>query len=249
MRAHSCSAYITIYAPRRVNLLKIFSCEKKFSKDFSSFRNFFRRKSPSARIFHKITTPKRPRMEVDEAPSSSTVAVPAKADKKRFEIKKWSAVALWAWDIVVGRYWNLSRSWRLQYYLITCSFLDNCAICRNHIMDLCIECQANQASHTSEVTYPKDQILHSKLTLFYYLSGILHYHNFCSRSVPLLGECVTMPSISIVFHDGSKPGRSVPLTTETGNSKSTAVRRRSTSRRDSFRSRAGIETFVEYLVV
>ena len=24
------------------------------------------------------------------------------------------------------------------------------AICRNHIMDLCIECQANQGSHTSE---------------------------------------------------------------------------------------------------
>ncbi|EDL04571.1 ring-box 1, isoform CRA_a [Mus musculus] len=36
------------------------------------------------------------------------------AGKKRFEVKKWNAVALWAWDIVV----------------------DNCAICRNHIMDL-----------------------------------------------------------------------------------------------------------------
>ena len=35
--------------------------------------------------------------------------------KKRFEVKKWNAVALCAWDIVV----------------------DNCAICRNHIMDLC----------------------------------------------------------------------------------------------------------------
>jgi len=52
----------------------------------------------------------------------------SKEPKKKFEVKKWNAVALWAWDIVV----------------------DNCAICRNHIMDLCIECQANQASTTSE---------------------------------------------------------------------------------------------------
>merc|ERR1712029_561651 len=66
------------------------------------------------------------KMEVDkdeEMPSSS-----CRGEKKRFEVKKWNAVALWAWDIVV----------------------DNCAICRNHIMDLCIECQANQASVTSE---------------------------------------------------------------------------------------------------
>ncbi|MCJ1307601.1 RING-box protein 1a [Agyrium rufum] len=75
----------------------------------------------------------------DVAESSVTkgkaIAKSSKADggavdskKPRFEVKKWNAVALWAWDIVV----------------------DNCAICRNHIMDLCIECQANQASATSE---------------------------------------------------------------------------------------------------
>ncbi|EOR01464.1 hypothetical protein E3P88_01659 [Wallemia ichthyophaga] len=47
--------------------------------------------------------------------------------KPRFQVKKWNAVALWNWDIAV----------------------DNCAICRNQIMDLCIECQANQASATT----------------------------------------------------------------------------------------------------
>ncbi|KAK2092753.1 RING-box protein 1 [Saguinus oedipus] len=45
--------------------------------------------------------------------------------KKDFEVEKWwNAVALWAWDSVVG----------------------NCAICRNHIINLRIECQANQVS-------------------------------------------------------------------------------------------------------
>merc|ERR1712012_103444 len=68
------------------------------------------------------------RMEVDQDPEVPSSSSCAKNEKKRFEVKKWNAVALWAWDIVV----------------------DNCAICRNHIMDLCIECQANQASVTSE---------------------------------------------------------------------------------------------------
>ncbi|XP_014500763.1 RING-box protein 1a-like [Vigna radiata var. radiata] len=61
-------------------------------------------------------------------PSSSTCPSSSSKKPKRFEIKKWNAVALWVWDIIV----------------------DNCAICRNHIMDLCIECQANHASVTSE---------------------------------------------------------------------------------------------------
>jgi RING-box protein 1 len=39
---------------------------------------------------------------------------PAKI-RKIFEVKKWNAVALWTYDIVV----------------------DTCAICRNHIMELC----------------------------------------------------------------------------------------------------------------
>eukprot|EP00466_Bigelowiella_natans_P010089 jgi/Bigna1/50151/estExt_Genewise1.C_670108 len=39
-----------------------------------------------------------------------------------FKVKKWNAVALWSWDIVV----------------------ETCAICRNHIMSPCIECQAKE---------------------------------------------------------------------------------------------------------
>ncbi|KAF8450096.1 putative E3 ubiquitin-protein ligase RBX1 [Terfezia claveryi] len=79
-------------------------------------------------------------VDMTDAPAASSVAKgkaaaragkpsdPATEGKKRFEVKKWNAVALWSWDIVV----------------------ENCAICRNHIMDLCIECQANQASAVSE---------------------------------------------------------------------------------------------------
>ncbi|KZZ95809.1 E3 ubiquitin-protein ligase RBX1 [Ascosphaera apis ARSEF 7405] len=69
--------------------------------------------------------------ESGAAPTTSDkgkAAETALEGKKKFEVKKWNAVALWAWDIVV----------------------DNCAICRNHIMDLCIECQANQGSLTTE---------------------------------------------------------------------------------------------------
>uniref|UniRef100_A0A9L0SLN2 Ring-box 1 n=2 Tax=Equus TaxID=9789 RepID=A0A9L0SLN2_HORSE len=50
------------------------------------------------------------------------------AGKKRFEVKKWNAVALWAWDIVV----------------------DNCAICRNHIMDLCMGTRKGEFFHQAQ---------------------------------------------------------------------------------------------------
>ena len=58
-----------------------------------------------------------------EAEDSTGVAAPAASGGggssahvgKRFEVKKWNAVALWSWDIDI----------------------ENCAICRNHIMELC----------------------------------------------------------------------------------------------------------------
>ena len=48
--------------------------------------------------------------------------------QKRFEVKKWTAVALWSWDIEV----------------------ENCAICKSHVMEQCIDCQANQNAQTAK---------------------------------------------------------------------------------------------------
>ncbi|KAI6124093.1 hypothetical protein EV401DRAFT_1886470 [Pisolithus croceorrhizus] len=81
-------------------------------------------------------------MDVDQPTTAGRKEKDDGKDKKRFEVKKakmahspftkWNAVALWAWDIVV----------------------DNCAICRNHIMDLYrilgIDCQANQVSASTD---------------------------------------------------------------------------------------------------
>ncbi|CDR40096.1 CYFA0S04e03510g1_1 [Cyberlindnera fabianii] len=51
-----------------------------------------------------------------------------KDGKKRFEVRKWTAVAFWSWDIVV----------------------DTCAICRNHLMEPCIECQPQSMNEEPE---------------------------------------------------------------------------------------------------
>lgn len=62
-------------------------------------------------------------MAADSSDKAVAVASTQGQSQKIFELKKWNAVALWSWDIDI----------------------DNCAICRNHTMDLCIECQADNA--------------------------------------------------------------------------------------------------------
>ncbi|KAH8411971.1 hypothetical protein KR222_004462 [Zaprionus bogoriensis] len=67
-------------------------------------------------------------MELDELEEGPTCSSDCQKGKKRFTVKKWNAVAMWAWDIAV----------------------DTCAICRNSIMDLCIECQADPNQNSFE---------------------------------------------------------------------------------------------------
>ena len=50
---------------------------------------------------------------------------------KRFEVKKWNAVALWAW----GKYLRMVTD-----YFTTEINIDSCAICRTHIYEACIDC-------------------------------------------------------------------------------------------------------------
>ncbi len=69
-------------------------------------------------------------VEMEDASKGKQPVVKTESDaekKKRLEIKKWNAVTLWSWDIVV----------------------DNCAICRNHIMDLC-KCAAPRPAPPAE---------------------------------------------------------------------------------------------------
>ena len=155
-------------------------------------------------------------MEVDSAPSKG------KEDgKKRFEVKKvhpsvpmivtmiahpyhqWNAVSLWAWDIVV----------------------DNCAICRNHIMDLCtplllscffayssaaligIDCQANQVSATSE-----------ECNAAWGICNVCQKHH--GMQISDQPHVYSMHSISTVSPVGSKRGTYVLWITVNGNYKS-----------------------------
>ncbi|RLV93843.1 RING-box protein HRT1 [Spathaspora sp. JA1] len=70
------------------------------------------------------------RMDVDEVAQDSVESTPPSATKpkQKFEVKKWTAVAFWSWDMQI----------------------ENCAICRNHLMEPCIECQPNTIANGSE---------------------------------------------------------------------------------------------------
>jgi RING-box protein 1 len=66
---------------------------------------------------------------------SGEVAASSREAPVKFEVKKWNAVALWSWGKRCRRYCRLCRL--ISVCFSTDVVVDNCAICRNHIMDIC----------------------------------------------------------------------------------------------------------------
>ena len=64
----------------------------------------------------------KPAKEVATEVNGTGDHVPEKeADGKLFSLKKWNLISMWSWDVEC----------------------DTCAICRVHVMDACLKCQAD----------------------------------------------------------------------------------------------------------
>ena len=128
--------------------------------------------------------------------------------------------------------------------------VDNCAICRNHIMDLCIECQANQVRPARRWLRPvpprqrnngrrsprtRSRTRSRPLVLTWVAPVCMHVYAYAcvcvrdrrarrARIVLSRGASATMHSTFTAYRGGSRRGPCVRCATASGSSRNTAGR-------------------------
>lgn len=119
------------------------------------------------------------------APAAAAPAEPAKpSGKSPFEIKKWSPVFMWSWDVES----------------------DTCSICRGNLNELCLECQTKPTGGECTVAWGVCNVCLTFFFLFHNFSPV-----WCSSLFALFLVSHSTPSTSTASHSGSSSARTALL--------------------------------------